>query len=343
MSSYVDSAVVGRLPDGTPYFAPLGELPYDADEDRVQCHLCGGWFRLIGGTHLRVAHGWTLQEYRERFYLLQEIASCAKGVSDRQRAHTRRRMAAGDVVPVQPVKKPKGTGGRGVRRERSLGAMRPDLAAELDPTRNLHLDPFTVGVRSGKKLWWRCSRCGADWEAAPHGRAIGEGCPVCGRARAARKNSFVSTERSLALKRPDLAAELHPTRNPGLDPYALGPSSRQRVWWRCSHCGHEWCVSPDSRRRGHGCPECARRRFVEASRRRCVPHERTLAVVRPELAAELHPTRNPDIDPLTLAASSNRTVWWCCARCGHEWQAQPNDRKRGRKGCLACRGDQRSL
>jgi hypothetical protein len=29
--------MVGRLADGTPYFAPLGELPYDPDEDRVQC------------------------------------------------------------------------------------------------------------------------------------------------------------------------------------------------------------------------------------------------------------------------------------------------------------------
>lgn len=29
------------LADATPYFVPLGEIPYDPDEDKVQCHLCG--------------------------------------------------------------------------------------------------------------------------------------------------------------------------------------------------------------------------------------------------------------------------------------------------------------
>lgn len=36
-----------RLEDGTPYVGELGELAYDPDEDKVQCHLCGGWYRVI--------------------------------------------------------------------------------------------------------------------------------------------------------------------------------------------------------------------------------------------------------------------------------------------------------
>jgi hypothetical protein len=35
-----------------------------------------------------------------------------------------------------------------------------------------------------------------------------------------RSRSRVDEERSLAVKRPQLAAELHPTKNPGVDPYA---------------------------------------------------------------------------------------------------------------------------
>ena len=31
-----------RLEDGTRYVGQLGELAYDPDEDKVQCHLCGG-------------------------------------------------------------------------------------------------------------------------------------------------------------------------------------------------------------------------------------------------------------------------------------------------------------
>ena len=36
-----------RLGDGTVYYGMLGELAYDADEDKVQCHLCGGWYRAM--------------------------------------------------------------------------------------------------------------------------------------------------------------------------------------------------------------------------------------------------------------------------------------------------------
>ena len=37
---------------------------------------------------------------------------------------------------------------------------------------------------------------------------------------------------------------------------------------------------------------------------------------------ELHPTRNPDIDPTTLGAGSSFKAWWRCAVCGHDWPRQ---------------------
>jgi hypothetical protein len=60
---------IARLADGTTYFGRLGEVACDGAEDRVQSHLCGGWYRWIGGTHLTRAHGWTLDEYRDVFRL----------------------------------------------------------------------------------------------------------------------------------------------------------------------------------------------------------------------------------------------------------------------------------
>jgi hypothetical protein len=70
-----------RLRDGTPYFAPLGEIAYDPDEDRVQCHLCGEWFRTIAGARLIRRHGWTLSRYRDAFALLKGDPTCARGTS----------------------------------------------------------------------------------------------------------------------------------------------------------------------------------------------------------------------------------------------------------------------
>ena len=47
------AATQPRLADGTPYVGELGKLAYDRDEDKVQCHLCGGWYRMLGSSHLR--------------------------------------------------------------------------------------------------------------------------------------------------------------------------------------------------------------------------------------------------------------------------------------------------
>lgn len=67
--------VIGQLGDGAPYYAPVGEMRYDGDH--VQCHLCGRWLKMVGGSHLVNAHGITLEEYREMFRLY-ESASTAR-------------------------------------------------------------------------------------------------------------------------------------------------------------------------------------------------------------------------------------------------------------------------
>lgn len=41
---------LGRLPSGEQYFAPIGEMR--SDGERMQCHLCGRWYRMVGGSHL---------------------------------------------------------------------------------------------------------------------------------------------------------------------------------------------------------------------------------------------------------------------------------------------------
>lgn len=41
---------LGHLPGGEAYFAPIGEMR--SDGERMQCHLCGRWYRMVGGSHL---------------------------------------------------------------------------------------------------------------------------------------------------------------------------------------------------------------------------------------------------------------------------------------------------
>ena len=117
--------MIGLLADGTPYFAPLGEIPYDPEEDRVQCHLCGEWFRTIGGAHLIRRHEWTLPQYRHAFALLKGEPTCARGTSQKLSDHTTSRIRAGDLAPGVGYNKPPGSGGRGVRRSQSLAMLQP--------------------------------------------------------------------------------------------------------------------------------------------------------------------------------------------------------------------------
>jgi AraC-like DNA-binding protein len=58
-------SVVGVLDDGTPYYAPLGEVV--AEGSRVICHLCGRALRSVV-AHLP-SHGWTKNQYCEAFGL----------------------------------------------------------------------------------------------------------------------------------------------------------------------------------------------------------------------------------------------------------------------------------
>jgi len=73
------------LPDGTGYVGEIGVLAVDEDADRVQCHLCGRWLRSIGGSHLRVRHGWTGEQYREAFGLARHHSLDCPGATPNAR------------------------------------------------------------------------------------------------------------------------------------------------------------------------------------------------------------------------------------------------------------------
>lgn len=329
-------------PDVNAIFAPLGELPYDPEEDRVQCHLCGGWFRFLGGTHLTRAHGWTLDEYREEFRLPSTLATCGKGLSERRRTQTRSRIAAGELPATgafsDPQARERAAANRRLARWRTLQVRHPELMSELHPTRNGGLDRASIAAGSDARLWWRCRR-GHEWIARVADRSAGAGCPTCANERRGeqlgRLNRAVPAPRSLAARRPDLYAQLHPTRNVEVDLATLGAGSGRKVWWRCAD-GHEWQASVANRSQGSRCPVCAARRRAAGRRGVAgrVPADRTLAVVHPQLVDELHPSRNGPLDLTVLGAGSARKLWWRC-EAGHEWLARVNDRSRG-SGCPRC-------
>jgi hypothetical protein len=57
------------------------------------------------------------------------------------------------------------------------------LRVEWNYDKNKSLVPEAFSLGSSKKVWWKCSKCEYEWEAAINSRNNGRGCPVCGRKK----------------------------------------------------------------------------------------------------------------------------------------------------------------
>lgn len=138
------------------------------------------------------------------------------------------------------------------------------FAAEWHPTKN-NFGPDSVTAGSQKKVWW-LGKCGHEWNTTIGSRTTQDhGCPYCANKKLLKGfNDF-------ATRFPNISEEWHPTKNLPLEPsqFMMGI---EKVWWKCSVCGHEWQALPKNRVRGSGCPICANKRKGNRSkiRNNCV-------------------------------------------------------------------------
>ncbi len=68
MTTEISVHLFGKPPHEMKIYGDVGIVAYDPVEDKVQCHICGKWFRGLN-THVFRTHGWTADEYREEFGL----------------------------------------------------------------------------------------------------------------------------------------------------------------------------------------------------------------------------------------------------------------------------------
>lgn len=123
------------------------------------------------------------------------------------------------------------------------------LLAEWDNKKNSPTTPNDVTFRSAKRVWWKCSK-GHKWEAMIYNRTRGRGCPYCA------NRIVVPGENDLQTLYPEIANELHPTKNKSLIARDVVAGSEKKVWWKCKE-GHEWQASISNRTTNHtGCPKC---------------------------------------------------------------------------------------
>jgi len=133
-----------RIAQHTGLHAPVGALPYDPDEDRVQCHLCGGWFRALAPAHLR-RHDTTADEYRALVGLNPGLPLTVPSLSQLRADQLKQRIDSDERIQA------------GMKRGRHLarsGELQ-ELAREVAQQRGLRAQGEHTLAESGRQLGHR--------------------------------------------------------------------------------------------------------------------------------------------------------------------------------------------
>lgn len=213
-----------------------------------------------------------------------------------------------------------------------LESQMPEVAIDWHPTKNGPLLPSAVTVHSNRKVWWRCSKCGAEWETSICHRSSGRGCPKCAskaRGDILTKKNLITGVNDLKTLHPELAAEWDYSKNTD-GPEEYSQCSTRKKWWICPK-GHSYDIAISSRTsQGQGCPYCASKRVLAGFN--------DLQTLYPEIAAEWDFEKN-DKEPSEVMSKSSYNAYWICPK-GHSFQVKVSERTTNyqTKYCPICSG-----
>lgn len=202
-----------------------------------------------------------------------------------------------------------------------LATLRPDLLEEWDYDKNGSLDPKKLLLHSNRNVWWRCSKCGHEYQALINNRTKGIGCANCA------GKILIPGVNDLQTLYPDVAKEWDIDKNNGILPSEVFPHSQKRYYWRCS-LGHSWLTKVATRTHGRGCPICSGNVVLEGFN--------DLATTHPDVAAQWHPTLNGSLLPTQVSKGHNKKVWFKCPVCGNAYETLIPNKLKGFGGCPFC-------
>lgn len=209
-----------------------------------------------------------------------------------------------------------------------LRTLNSQIADEWDSLKNQGLDILQYVAGSAYIVWWKCSACGHEWQAAIRSRyQRGSGCPICARGKIGKSRVETEIKRKGCFADAKLLKDWDYAKNAPVLPSEFTPVSNARVNWKCHLCGFEWKSKISNRVHGRGCPACAGKALY-------VGHN-DFATTEPALAKEWHPTKNGALKPSDVMRGEARKVWWQCP-LGHAYLASLNKRTSDRTGCPIC-------
>jgi len=158
------------------------------------------------------------------------------------------------------------------------------------------------------KVPCRCLVCLHEWSVRPNALLDGSGCPMCGRKRAANKNSLSrkGVERVDLRKTHQQFVEQLKDVNPTIEITGEYVKDYVHIACRCLKCGHVWSAQPSNLLQGYGCMPCSgntkktTQQFIEQLK-------------------EI----NPNIEVKGEYKTAQTKILCHCEICDHEWSTRP--------------------
>lgn len=197
-----------------------------------------------------------------------------------------------------------------------LTIIRPDLSEEWSSKNPISAN--TVAINCTKKVWWKCKKCGFEWESKVVSRNNHSFTGKGGRTHIFKTNtSFCPYCASKIIKDEKLMREWDYEKNK-INPVYSGCKSI-KVWWKCSVCNYSWeeWVGNRIRKVGGDCPKC-----------------NSLQTKFPYISKEFS-SKNEKMPYEISYGTSNKYIWECSI-CHHEWIATVLSRTNGGNGCPKC-------
>lgn len=114
-----------------------------------------------------------------------------------------------------------------------LATLYPNLVKEWNYEKNGGLKPEMFTRASGIVVWWKCPKCGKEWQKSIHTRTKGYGnCPVCTKRKSPIKNPIYLLPKpgnSLAERFPELVKDWNFKKNSDLTPDTVSYGSGKKV------------------------------------------------------------------------------------------------------------------
>lgn len=206
--------------------------------------------------------------------------------------------------------------GKRVCKDNSLATLFPKIAREWHPEKNGEHTPSDYTAGSQKKFWWLCPQ-NHSWQATIKARTSqGKECSICPDKRLLNLHNF-----------PKVLRLFDKEKNKGLNTHRL--TTTMDIWWKCTQGpDHSWCKPFRKKSASMRCPFCSFRLSSVTN---------TLDRLYPEIAKELHPTRNGKLKAKDIPAKKNYKVWWRCSKNSrHVWEATVANRTQNGSGCPTC-------